>query len=108
MGMNEEIIENFSSNDNKDLVFSCYVTIRNKRGLHARAAAKFVKTVAQYDAEITVAKDMIDVPGNSIMGLMTLAASIGTEIEIRAIGPEAEDAVKALRQLIHEKFSEET
>jgi phosphocarrier protein len=83
------------------------VTIRNQRGLHARAAAKFVKTAEAYDAEIRVVKDDTEVLGTSIMGLMMLAAGPGTEIDLRASGREAEAALDALAVLIDRKFDED-
>ncbi|HYM03486.1 MAG TPA: HPr family phosphocarrier protein [Stellaceae bacterium] len=83
------------------------VTICNKRGLHARAAARFVKLAWQFDAEVTVAKNGAAVSGRSIMGLMMLAAGPGTAIELRASGPEAERAVTALADLIGCGFDEE-
>lgn len=83
------------------------VTIRNQRGLHARAAAKFVKTAEAYAAEIRVVKDDTEVLGTSIMGLMMLAAGPGTEIDLRATGAEAEAALDALAQLIDRKFDED-
>lgn len=83
------------------------VTILNKRGLHARAAAKFVKLAAQFQAEITVTKDGTTVSGRSIMGLMMLAASPGTEIEIGAAGGDAAAALDAIAALIAAKFDED-
>ncbi len=83
------------------------VTIRNKRGLHARAAARFVKLAWQFDAEVMVAKNGAAVSGRSIMGLMMLAAGPGTAVELRADGPEAERAVLALADLISSGFDEE-
>ena len=83
------------------------VEIVNKRGLHARASAKFVKTAAQFDAEIRVSRDGQTVDAQSIMGLMMLAAGIGTMIEITAEGPDAETAVETLVQLINDRFHEE-
>ncbi len=82
------------------------VTICNKRGLHARAAARFVKLAWQFDAEVTVAKNGTAVSGRSIMGLMMLAAGPGTAIELRATGPEAERAITALAALISGGFDE--
>ncbi|WP_374385017.1 HPr family phosphocarrier protein [Dongia sp.] len=81
--------------------------IANQKGLHARAAAKFVKTAGSFDADVRVAKGEMDVSGGSIMGLMMLAASIGTELEIRAHGAEARAAIDALVDLIERKFDEE-
>jgi phosphocarrier protein HPr len=82
------------------------VNICNKRGLHARAAARFVKLAWQFDAEIMVAKNGAAVSGRSIMGLMMLAAGPGTAIELRASGPEAERAISALADLIDGGFDE--
>jgi phosphocarrier protein len=81
--------------------------IVNKRGLHARASAKFVETAARFQAEVTVTKGDATVSGRSIMGLMMLAASLGTSIELAAQGPEAAEAVKALLALIAAKFHED-
>ena len=83
------------------------VTVVNRRGLHARAAARFVKLAAKFNADISVAKDGTEVSGLSIMGLMMLAAGPGTEIEIRAKGAEAEGAIAALDALIANRFDEE-
>ena len=69
------------------------VEIVNERGLHARASAKFVKLASSFDAEIHVSKDDNTVDARSIMGLMMLAAGIGSSIDIRAEGPEAAEAV---------------
>lgn len=81
--------------------------IANQKGLHARAAAKFVKTSSGFNADIRVTKGEMDVSGSSIMGLMMLAAGIGSELEIQASGPEAAQAVAALVDLIDRKFDEE-
>lgn len=83
------------------------VVIRNQRGLHARAAAKFVKTAEAFDARVTVVKDDSEVQGTSIMGLMMLAAAPGTEITLRATGTEREAALDALVALIERKFDED-
>lgn len=81
--------------------------IRNSKGLHARAAAKFCKTAGQFDAEIRVLRGDTNVSGRSIMGLMMLAAAPGCAIEIRASGPDAERALNALCTLVANKFDEE-
>ena len=81
--------------------------ITNKRGLHARAAAKFVKCAGSFEAEITVIKDGQSVSGRSIMGLMMLAASTGTDIIVRAKGEDALDALDAIEALIADKFEED-
>jgi phosphocarrier protein HPr len=81
--------------------------ISNKRGLHARASAKFVHCAERYDASIIVSKDGHVVGGTSIMGLMMLAASNGSIIHISANGPQASEALAALEALIEGKFGEE-
>jgi phosphocarrier protein HPr len=81
--------------------------IVNKRGLHARASAKFVQMVEGYDAEITVSKDGMTVGGTSIMGLMMLAASTGCTIFVTASGAQAQTALDALDALVADKFGEE-
>ncbi len=83
------------------------VEIVNERGLHARASAKFVKTAAQFEAEVKVSRDGQTVDAQSIMGLMMLAAGIGSTVEILAEGPDAEAAVDALTQLVSDRFHEE-
>ncbi len=83
------------------------IRISNARGLHARASAKFVKCAEAFEAEITVSKDGETVPGTSIMGLMMLAASPGSEIVVEAKGPEAEAALEALETLVRNRFDEE-
>ncbi|RMD65321.1 MAG: HPr family phosphocarrier protein [Alphaproteobacteria bacterium] len=86
---------------------SARVTIVNERGLHARAAAKFVKVAGSYDAEVTVLANGVEVPGSSIMALMMLAAAPGCEVELRARGPGAHDAIEALVSLIENRFDED-
>ena len=83
------------------------IPIINKRGLHARAAAKFVNCAERFQAEIFVSRQGVEVPGRSIMGLMMLAAAPGTEIEVRAIGSDAEQAIEALAALTKNKFDED-
>ena len=86
---------------------SAWVIIPNKRGLHARASAKIVEAAARFQSQIHVIKDGTAVDGRSIMGLMMLAASIGSRVEITAEGPDAEDAMKAILALVEAKFGEE-
>jgi phosphocarrier protein len=81
--------------------------IINKRGLHARASAKFVQTVERFNAEVWVTRGSETVGGRSIMGLMMLAAAPGTTIVVSAIGPEADAAVQAITELVESKFNEE-
>jgi len=83
------------------------VIIPNKRGLHARASAKIVEAAARFQAEIYVVKDGTAVNGRSIMGLMMLAASMGSEVEITTEGPDAAQAMKAVLALVEAKFGEE-
>lgn len=81
-------------------------TIQNELGLHARAAAHFVKIANRFRSSITVHKDSVAVNGKSIMGVLMLAAAKGTVITVEADGADAEQAVEALGQLIEDKFGE--
>lgn len=83
------------------------ITIINKLGLHARAAAKFVQVASGFRAEITVHSGHREVSGKSIMGVMMLAAGKGAEIEIKTTGPDEDAAMAALEDLINNKFGEE-
>jgi phosphocarrier protein len=83
------------------------VEIVNERGLHARASAKFVKLAAGFNAEVRVSRDDNTVDARSIMGLMMLAAGVGSEILIEADGPDAEAAVQALAALVSNRFDED-
>jgi phosphocarrier protein HPr len=83
------------------------IPIINKRGLHARASAKFVQMVERFNAEVTVTRNGESVGGTSIMGLMMLSAGPGTTIMVSATGPEAEAAIAALAELVGAKFGEE-
>ena len=82
------------------------LVIANERGLHARAAAKFVRTVETFDADVSVRKDNTEVSGLSIMGLMMLAAGQGCEIELVAHGRQAAEAVEAIAGMVASKFDE--
>ena len=81
--------------------------IINKRGLHARASAKFVQTVGRFEAEVAVSRDGMTVGGLSIMGLLMLAASQGTTIAVSAHGPEATAVLDALQELVANRFGED-
>jgi phosphocarrier protein len=83
------------------------VEIINKRGLHARASAKFVKLAADFDAEVTVSRDGQKVDARSIMGLMMLGAGPGSVLELEADGTQAEAALAALADLVSARFDEE-
>ncbi|NIR29787.1 MAG: HPr family phosphocarrier protein [Gammaproteobacteria bacterium] len=82
------------------------VTIVNKLGLHARAAARFVTLASRYEADIQLVRDGKEVNAKSIMGVMMLAAGQGSRIELRATGPDAEQAVGELTRLIQDRFGE--
>ncbi|MEM6972652.1 MAG: HPr family phosphocarrier protein [Pseudomonadota bacterium] len=81
--------------------------IVNAKGLHARASAKFVETVERFDASARVSRDGQSVTGDSIMGLLMLAAARGTEIEVETAGAEAEALLVALRTLVAGRFGED-
>ena len=81
--------------------------IVNKKGLHARASAKIVEAAARFQSQITVSKDGQCVDARSIMGLMMLAASLGSEIKIEAEGPDADEALRAILALVEAKFGED-
>ena len=83
------------------------VEIKNLRGLHARAAAKFVKLVELLDADVTVIKDDMEVAGSSIMGLLMLSASMNTQVRIVVKGQGAAEALQQLVGLIERRFDEE-
>ena len=83
------------------------IPITNKRGLHARASAKFVQMVERFKADITVTRNNETVGGNSIMGLMMLSAAPGTTIVVSVAGPEAQAALEAITELVASKFNEE-
>jgi phosphocarrier protein HPr len=83
------------------------LTIRNRRGLHARAAARFVTLAERFGADVEVLKDGMSVPARSIMGLMMLGAGVGSTIELRAEGWDAKEALEALTDLIESGFDEQ-
>ena len=94
------------TDDRADNAIVRELKILNKKGLHARASAKFVQCVERFDAEVEVAKDGQSVNGTSIMGLMMLAAGIGSFIEVRTSGAEAGTVLEALAALINDRFGE--
>ncbi|WP_321394572.1 HPr family phosphocarrier protein [Emcibacter sp.] len=83
------------------------LTILNRRGLHARASAKFVSVAEKFDSRIQVSKDGTSVSGTSIMGLMMLAAAPGDQIVIQCDGAQAPEALQALQELVEDKFGED-
>ena len=96
-----------SANKADGQAFSKELTVLNKQGIHARPAARFVKTANQFISEIFVEKDGEKINGKSIMGLMMLAAGPGSMIRITARGADAEAAAAALARLVETKFEEE-
>lgn len=82
------------------------IEIKNKLGLHARAAALLVQTVNKFSAQVNFSKDGQTADGRSIMGVLTLAASQGSKIQVEATGEEAEQAVRAIERLIDKRFNE--
>jgi phosphocarrier protein len=83
------------------------LAIVNEKGLHARASARFVETVEKFDAPATVTRDGMEAMGDSIMGLLMLAAARGTSIDVVTEGSEAEALIAALRDLVANRFGEE-
>ena len=83
------------------------IELKNKYGLHARPAMKFAETAMQFKSDIFLSKDGVEVNAKSIIEVMTVAASKGTELIIRAVGEDADEAVEALRRLVEDKFKEE-
>lgn len=86
---------------------SATLSICNARGLHARASAKFVKLATGFESEITVTREGVTVDARSIMGLLMLGAGIGSTIDVAATGPDAEDAMVALSDLVARRFDED-
>ncbi len=82
------------------------IVVKNKLGLHARAAVKFVNLANRYRSAVKVVKDETEIDGKSILGILTLAATQGTPIMIRVSGKDEEEAMKALVKLISSKFGE--
>jgi phosphocarrier protein HPr len=82
------------------------VTILNKNGLHARPAAEVVKLASKFKSDITMVREDLEVNGKSIMGVMMLSAECGSTLTVRAHGPDADDAVKAIAALVASKFGE--
>lgn len=82
------------------------IEIKNKLGLHARAAALLVQTVNRFAAQVSIGKDGQVTDGRSIMGVLTLAATQGSKIQVEAVGEDAEQAVKAIEKLVDRRFNE--
>ena len=103
-----EPTESPSSSNNSSSPVVRVLEICNKKGLHARASAKFVQTVEKFDANVRVTRNGETVGGDSIMGLMMLAAGPGTTISVEATGTDAAAVVEALAALVGSRFSEES
>lgn len=84
------------------------VEIKNKLGLHARAAALLVQTVNRFSSQVTFSKDGQSADGRSIMGVLTLAATQGSKLQVEANGEDAERAIKAIEKLIDDRFNEDS
>ncbi len=82
-------------------------TLKNKLGLHARAAAKIVNASGKYDAKVFLSKDRGKVDGKSILDILTLACPMGGQVTVEAVGPDAEGAIQEIEQIIESKFGEE-
>ena len=108
--MNEDVPspENSTGSQAPDGAITRELLITNKRGLHARASAKFVQTVERFNADVWVTRGGETVGGTSIMGLMMLSAGPGTSIVVSATGAEAEAAIAAISELVESKFNEES
>jgi phosphocarrier protein len=87
-------------------MFQRDITVSNKLGLHARAAAKFVQVAGSFSSRIRLSRDGQTVDGKSILGLLTLAAAMGTQLRLEAEGRDAAEAVEALSELVKDKFGE--
>lgn len=83
------------------------LTLKNKLGLHARAAAKLVQVAEQYKSDIKILKDSVEADGKSILGVLLLAAPVGSELIFRVEGEDEEQAIKAIEELIEDKFGED-
>lgn len=89
------------------VVYEISVEIKNADGLHMRPAMQFVDLTSQFESDITVSNDENNVDGKSIMQMSMLAATCGTKLKIRAEGPDAKEAIDALRELVEEKHFDE-
>ena len=91
----------------ENLVFEAEVEIKNTDGLHMRPAMQFVDIANQFDSDITVSNNETSVDGKSIMEMSMLAATCGTKLKIKAVGPDAQEAINALRELVEQKHFDE-
>lgn len=96
-----------ASNEKAVVTITREFEIRNQYGIHARPAALFVKTASRFDSDVTVEKEGTKVSGKSIMGLMTLEASLGTKLKVTAHGADAAEMLNELQKLFDSKFGEE-
>ena len=105
--MSDEASARNGQDEPQDGAIRRVLEIVNKKGLHARASAKFVQTVEKFDAQVTVTRGSETVGGTSIMGLMMLSAATGTEIVVEAKGKQAAEAMEAIVELVTSGFGEE-
>jgi phosphocarrier protein len=105
--MSDEAPAENNQQETQDGAIRRVLEIVNKKGLHARASAKFVQTVEKFDAQVTVTRGSETVGGTSIMGLMMLSAATGTEITVEAKGKQAGEAMDAIVELVTGGFGEE-
>lgn len=91
----------------ENLIFEAEVEIKNTDGLHMRPAMQFVDIANQFDSDITVSNNETSVDGKSIMEMSMLAATCGTKLKIKAVGPDAREAINALRELVEQKHFDE-
>ena len=105
--MRDEALGDGDSPPSREGVLRKVLTIINKKGLHARASAKFVQAVEKFDAQVTVTRGNETVGGTSIMGLMMLSAAPGTEIVVEISGKQADEALAAIEELVTSGFGEE-
>jgi phosphotransferase system HPr (HPr) family protein len=107
-GWRNAIIEMQAEEDTLENVeYEAELEIKNAEGLHMRPAMKFVEIANRFDSEINVSNGETDVDGKSIMNISMLAATCGTKLKIRAKGPDAQEAINALRELVEEKHFDE-
>ena len=107
-GWRNAIVEMQAEEDTlENVVYEAELEIKNAEGLHMRPAMKFVEIANRFDSEIKVSNGDTDVDGKSIMNISMLAATCGTKLKIRAKGPDAQEAINALRELVEEKHFDE-
>ncbi len=108
IGWRSAVVEMHAEEDTlENVVYEAELEIKNKEGLHMRPAMRFVEIANRFDSEIKVSNGDTNVDGKSIMNISMLAATCGTKLRIRAKGPDAQEAINALRELVEEKHFDE-